>query len=410
MRVIVILAIWVLLASCTNQKSKTNNSEIMNELKEGSYGYDLQFLKKYIKPIELTEDNARVLISPEYQGRVMTSSSNGIAGKSYGWINHELIGSGKISSQFNPFGGEERFWMGPEGGPWSIYFKKGDEQVFANWVVPKEIDTVPFGLVEKTDKIARFQKEFSLENASGTTLEIEVERDIKILSKEEAEEALSLELGNSLEFVAYESINSLKNTGLNNWDENSGMLSIWLLCMFNPSEEGVVFIPFKKGSEEVLGKIVTDDYFGKVPADRLIVKDGILFFKTDGKLRSKIGIPPKRALPYCGSYDPVNNILTILWYSQPDSESKYVNSVWGGQDDPLSGDVVNSYNDGPADDGTIMGPFYEIESSSPAAALKAGESIKHTQRIFHISGKESELNTITENLFHLSIKEIKEVF
>lgn len=410
MRVIVILPLLVLLASCTNPKSKTNNSKRMSELKDGSYGYDLQFLKKYLKPIELSEDKARVLISPEYQGRVMTSSSNGICGKSYGWINHDLIKSVEISSQFNPVGGEERFWLGPEGGPWSIYFKEGVEQVFENWVVPKEIDTVPFALVEKTDKIARFKKEFSLKNASGTNLEIGVERGINILSKEEAEEALNLKLGNTVEFVAYESINSLINKGKNNWDENSGMLSIWLLCMFNPSEEGVVFIPFKKGCEEALGKIITDDYFGKVPADRLVIQDGILFFKTDGKLRSKIGIPPKRALPYCGSYDPINKVLTVLWYSQPESESKYVNSVWGRQDDPLSGDVVNSYNDGPADDGTIMGPFYEIESSSPAAALKAGKSIKHTQRIFHISGKESELNTITEKLFHLSIKEIKEVF
>ncbi|MCK7536058.1 MAG: hypothetical protein MZV63_36270 [Marinilabiliales bacterium] len=49
-----------------------------------------------------------------------------------------------------------------------------------------------------------------------------------------------------------------------------------MLAMFNPSsEDGVVFIPFKKGLEEELGPAVNDDYFGKVPSDRLIVKDGI---------------------------------------------------------------------------------------------------------------------------------------
>ncbi len=142
----------------------------------------------------------------------------------------------------------------------------------------------------------------------------------------------------------------------------------------------------------------------------MIVKDGILFFKTDGKFRSKIGISPKRAMPYCGSYDPEKQVLTLLWYSAPDNPSKYVNSKWGTQTDPFSGDAVNSYNDGPVDDGSIMGPFYEIESSSPAAFLPAGGKITHTQRIFHITGNEEQLSRITEKLFNQSLADIKKAF
>ncbi|HEX7585925.1 MAG TPA: DUF6786 family protein, partial [Prolixibacteraceae bacterium] len=170
------------------------------------------------------------------------------------------------------------------------------------------------------------------------------------------------------------------------------------------------FIPFKKGSDAELGKIVTDDYFGKVPADRLLVNDGVLFFKTDGKHRSKIGLSPQRSLPYCGSYDPKNQVLTILWFSKPEKPAKYVNSKWGKQDNTLSGDAVNSYNDGPVADGSIMGPFYEIESSSPAALLAPGEKITHKQRIFHISGDEAQLSLITEKLFNIPISEIKTAF
>lgn len=410
MRAIAIIFMLTLFISCINRGSNDKNSYSMNDYEKGSYGFDLQFLKKHIKPVELSINNSRVLIAPEYQGRVMTTSSNGLKGKSYGWINHGFIEKGELNKQFNPFGGEERFWLGPEGGPWSVYFKKGDKQVFSNWVVPENIDTVPFGLVGNTNKEARFEKEFQLENASGFKLDVKINRDISLLSKSEVESSLNLELTDAVEFVAYETKNSLTNKGANNWNNDSGMLSIWLLCMFNPSEKGVVFIPYKTGNESELGKIVTDDYFGKVPNDRLVVKEGVIFFKTDGKLRSKIGIPPQRALPYCGSYDPQNKVLTILWYSQPGSASQYVNSVWGEQEDPLSGDVVNSYNDGPADDGTILGPFYEIESSSPAAALNSGESITHTQRIFHISGEESRLNQITKKLFNLNIDEIKNVF
>lgn len=89
--------------------------------------------------------------------------------------------------------------------------------------------------------------------------------------------------------------------------------------------------------------------------------------------------------------------------------SEYVNSKWGNQD-PFKGDVVNSYNDGPVEDGSIMGPFYEIESSSSAAYLSSGQKIIHTQRIFHITSNEKKLSLITEKIFNLSITEIREAF
>jgi len=221
-----------------------------------------------------------------------------------------------------------------------------------------------------------------------------------------AEKALNIVIDASLPFVAYETQNALTNRGRDAWTRESGFLSIWLLGMFNPSESGVVVIPFKP----VKGKVVTDDYFGKVPADRLILKDSILFFRTDGKHRSKIGIAPEGAKSLCCSYDPENKALTILWLSLPEKHMPYVNSKWGPQDDPLKGDAVNSYNDGPVEDGSIMGPFYEIESSSPAALLPPGGKITHTQRIFHISGDEAKLNPITQKLFGVSIEEIKGIF
>jgi len=340
----------------------------------------------------------------------MTSTAEDDKGKSFGWINYDHFKSGQLSEQFNPFGGEERLWLGPEGGPFSIYFKAGVDQTFANWKVPKELDTEAFKIVEQSLSKALFQKDFSIENASGTVMDIGIQRSVEILSKENTEQALGISLNKELSLVAFESVNTLSNQGTNDWNATDGVLSLWMLCMFNPSEQGVVFVPYKTGTVDDLGKIVTDNYFGDVPKDRLMVKDGTIFFKVDGKYRSKIGVPPLRAMPYCGSYDPVNKILTLLWYSSPALPGKYVNSVWGEQDDPLSGDVVNSYNDGPTDDGSVMGPFYEIESSSPAAMLKSGDNLTHTQRIFHITGDEKYLSEITGALFNLSVDEIKAVF
>jgi hypothetical protein len=410
-----VLALAILLGACTTSIKKPDQMNIKTEeaCKKGTYGYDLAFLKAHqLNFIELKDSisKASLILAPDLQGRVMTSSANGNEGKSFGWINYKLIESGVVSSQFNPYGGEERLWFGPEGGPFSIYFEKGKDQVFANWLVPKEIDTKPFDVVVRTSESVSFKNKFALTNAAGTNLEIGIERNIKLLNRVEAEQALQLSLDTSLNYVAYESENILTNKGKSAWDEKAGFLSIWLLSMFNPSEQGVVFIPFKKGNETELGKIVTDDYFGKVPADRLIVKDGVLFFRTDGKCRSKIGLSPERSLPWCGSYDPKNQVLTLLWFSKSENQAKYVNSKWGKQADPLSGDAVNSYNDGPVADGSIMGPFYEIESSSPAALLASGEQITHKQRIFHISGNEAQLSQITEKLFNIPLAEIKQTF
>lgn len=390
-----------------------NPKSTKGDYKKGSYGYDVCFFKsQQIEMIQLKNEisGAAVLISPDYQGRVMTSSAEGMTGNSFGWINHDYIKAGDINTQFNPFGGEERFWLGPEGGPYSVYFDKGADQTFQNWRVPKELDTAPFDVLEKSNHKVSFQKAFELSNASGSVLKVGVERTITLLTKSKIEQVLKTQINESLSYVAYETENTLINRGNNNWTEDSGFLSIWLLCMFNPAENGVVFLPYQKGENEEKGKIVEDNYFGKVPQERLIAKNGVVYFKVDGKFRSKIGLSPQRATPYSGSYDPDKKTLTILWYSKPDEARRYVNSKWGKQENPLIGDVLNSYNDGPVEDGSMMGPFYEIESSSPAALLNSGERIKHTQRIFHITGERKLLSQITMNLFNLSLKEVEIAF
>lgn len=409
--IFLLLIILLLVFACSTQENKDRKlKKHMKQSEENTYSEDKSFLKKYCDLIELNYGNAKVLLSKDYQGRVFTSTATGDKGLSFGWINYNLFKSGKVSSQFNPYGGEERFWLGPEGGPYSIYFEKGKEQKFENWVVPKELDVLAFDVVRKSPQSVSFQEEFTLKNYTGTILNVGIERNVKLLEPQEVENALNCPIDKSLKYVAYESENILINNGLTDWNKDTGVLSIWMLAMFNPSPVGVVFIPFKKGTVEELGKIVTDDYFGKVPADRLLIKDGVLFFKTDGKFRSKIGISPKRSIPFCGSYDSQKQVLTLLWFSKEDNPKEYVNSIWGKQDNPLAGDAVNSYNDGPVADGSIMGPFYEIESSSPAAFLSSNEKVIHTQRIFHITGDENKLSLITEKLFNLSITEIKQAF
>src|SRR6185503_19358409 len=156
MNKLLIPIVMMALISCNNEgkeASSAGTDSTKHEYRKGSFGYDQNFLREYHKDLVLVgndSSDALVIVAPAYQGRVMTSTAEGKDGLSFGWVNHELIESGKRAEHINAFGGEERLWLGPEGGQFSIYFKKGVEFKFENWFVPAEFDTEAFNLVSST--------------------------------------------------------------------------------------------------------------------------------------------------------------------------------------------------------------------------------------------------------------------
>ena len=186
------------------------------------------------------------------------------------------------------------------------------------------------------------------------------------------------------------------------------MLSIWILGMYKPSPGTVVVVPIHQGGDALLGPKVNDTYFGKVPPEYLKTTSNAIFFKGDGTRRGKIGISAERSKGIAGSYDVNERILTLVTYNVPDQFLGYVNSTWKMQERPFSGDAINSYNDGSPGPGLpSLGPFYEIETSSPAAPLGPGQAIRHIQRTIHLTGSEKDLDPIIQSALGASIEEIK---
>jgi hypothetical protein len=137
----------------------------------------------------------------------------------------------------------------------------------------------------------------------------------------------------------------------------------------------------------------------------------VVFLSADGKYRSKIGLNPMRTTGILGSYDSANNVLTLVQFNKPPGVKEYVNSLWKLQDNPYGGDAANAYNDGPATPGAKpMGPFFELESSSPAAALAPGESITHVRRTIHLSGPKAALDAVSRSTLGVSIEAIEGAF
>lgn len=379
-----------------------------------TYIDEYRFLHRHTQTIELQPErtsDARVVVCPDLQGRVMTSTATGWGGLSFGWINRDLIASGEKRKHINAYGGEDRFWLGPEGGQFSIFFAKGDPQDLAHWQTPAPIDSEPFDVQRTSLESVHLRKKFRVENASGTGFEVDLQREIRILTKNDPGRILGIEPGYGVHWVGFQSRNKVTNQGSNEWKKESGLLSAWILGMFTPSPATTVVIPFRQGTDDKLGPVVNDAYFGKVPGDRLRVDPGVVYFKGDGQKRSKIGIPPRRSLGVLGSYDADREVLTIVHFNQPKGVTDYVNSMWEQQKEPFAGDAANSYNDGPASPGAAaLGPFYELESSSPALTLKPGISFVHVHSTFHFQGPLEELDKIAVHVLGVGLVKITGAF
>jgi len=305
----------------------------------------------------------------------------------------------------NAYGGENRLWLGPEGGPFSLYFSKGADMRFENWKVPAAIDTEPWSVNAVDSVSVQLQKNGKLQNYAGTNLQFTIDRTIRILDLTEIEKLVGGPIAQDVHSVGYSTYNSITNAGKNDWNEKSGTPCIWILDMFPPSAETTIIIPYKESSNSP--KAVTTNYFGNIPANRIKMQNGMLFFKADGKYRGKLGIAPSAAKNFAGSFDAQLNVLTIAFFTI-DSNGKYLNQEWTTQKLPFSGDAVNAYNDGALANGNQLGPFYEIESVGPAAFLKAGTSSPfHEHTVLHFTGSKMGLGNIALRVFGVSLNQIE---
>ena len=341
----------------------------------------------------------------------MTSTTGGSDPPSFGWIGRAAIASGQRQPHMNVFGGEDRFWLGPEGGQYALYFKAGDPFDLDHWQVPEPLDWGAWDVDTQSVTSVRFHKRITLSNYARAQMAIDIDRTVRMLSRDDAKVLLGESPSDAVRMVAFESSNTVTNVGHARWEAESGLVSVWILGQFNPSADTTIALPFAPGPDAALGPLVNDKYFGAVPSDRLTVNGSTLLFRGDGRYRSKIGLSPSRALSLAGSYDAAAHVLTLVQYTRPPGATSYVNSMWEIQREPYRGDVLNSYNDGPPAPGKPpLGPFYELETSSPALGLAPGESYTHVHRTFHLAGPETELDRIAHATLGLSLSAVAATF
>jgi hypothetical protein len=382
-----------------------------------SYRAVTEFLRRHTHVVELTDDRGvRIAVCPQWQGRVMTSTCGGPEGPSFGFVNRPFIETGTPDPRFSNYGGEDRLWLAPEGGQFSLWFQPGVEQTPENWFTPPALSRGAWEVTSRPhDRDCVMDTQMAFQNASASEFELDVARRVRLLGAEDFRrffgESAAETLGKSgAKMVAYETVNQITNQGAP-WTKQQGLVSIWILGMFSAGPQTAVIMPYKPGPEARLGPVVRSDYFGPIPPERLKLTPQAVLFKADGGYRAKIGTSQRRARNVLGSIDFAGAVLTLVQFTMPADPARhdYLNNVWEvPQAEPYVGDVANSYNDGSTACGEQLGAFYEIESLSPTVPLETGESLIHRHRTVHLQADLEVLSTFCEEILGVELETVRQ--
>ncbi len=375
---------------------------------------ELDFLRRHTEVVLLQGSGGeQVVVTPHWQGKTMTSGFAGQEGQGSGWINKPFIASRREDIQANLHGGEDRFWIGPEGGQFAFFFDPGRPFDFSFWRCPQLIDRQAFEVVSSAPSAIELSARGRLRNHRGFEFDMQLGRRVVLLERSDVETGLSERLPDEVSVVGHESANRLRNVGDRDWLPQAGLPCIWNLGMFPPTPRTVMLLPFREGATDAAEPAVSSNYFGPVDERRLKIEAerGVALFSGDGLYRSKLGVGFPRARAYLGSWTPETGRLTLVQFNLPSEiEHGYCCNLWEEQAEPFAGDVVNVYNDGPNESGGCLGPFYELETLSPALGLRVGQEYEHLHRTLHLFGPREALEDFARRWFGISLAEVERKF
>ncbi len=384
-----------------------DNTTLVNT--QPSFNNDKVLLETQFTPVVLENLQGKLIVLPELQGRAMVGTfkvakEDPFHDKSLGWINRRYL-QNKHTDPGAAVGGSTRLWFGSEKGPYAIFFAPGKPQTVPNIRVPDAISMDEYKVVRRSASSVHMQATADILNYSKFVFEVDIQRSISLINEGDLLKALSISSLDTVNAFAYEAHTKIKNVGSADWTAKTGMLSIWDLSAFDPSDNNTVVMPIRGSLTEPTA------YFNENSTSHYRIMDDIVYYRANAKYMNKIGIPIENTKPVLGSYDSENNLLTIITFSFNPADKYYNNAVWFEDGyEAHKGEAINVFNDGSVDGKPPFGPFYELETSSSARPLKAGETHSHTHKVFHVTGERHTLNQISENLFGVDLATIENVF
>ena len=313
----------------------------------------------------------------------------------------------------NVFGGEDRFWLGPEGGQFSLYFKKGDPFDLAHWQVPEGFDWGAWDVASQSPTAVQFRKRLSLRNYAGTPFEIDVDRTVRLLDRRRDRDApRDCTRRQRVRSVAFESSNTVTNAGSARMAAGVGAgvdRGFWGCSTRRrrpPSPS------LRQGPEATLGP----------DRQRRLLRQGpgrSPGRQAAGDLLPRRWAVPQQDRPLAG---PGAAGRRQLRRGRSRADARAVHAA--GRRRPLRqldvGDSAGSRTRATSSTATTtarrpraqppLGPFYELETSSPALSLAPGERYTHVHRTFHLAGPEADLDAVARATLKIPLAEIAGAF
>ena len=330
-----------------------------------SYHDALNYLAQKTSVIELYNQwGGRVAVCPDWNGRILTSTCDGLDGNSFGFVNVQAIDN----EQFEKFGGEDQWTISP-------------------LIHPFTVDNV------KENKTA-LQQTLSMTDANGVPVDVHLSRSISLLSRQAIGSWFGDAVAEALE-QADVSVVSFRTENIVRSQQKAHIASRQR-GMFNASPHTTVIVPTVPEGFAPKPIPVEIDYLGRSPHGRIRHLPQTLLFRADGQGRCRITIPFSSAPPIIGAVELRQGVLTLWTFDLPNGSEE---------------DIIRIYNPGRSHGNELdWATYHEINCFSSAQELLPENSLTYCQCTLHLNADNKVLDDLVQQIFDVSLEAIRSRF
>ena len=327
-----------------------------------SYHDVLNYLTQKTSVIELYDQlGGRVAVCPEWNGRILTSTCEGLEGDSFGFANVRVMDT----DQFEDFGGEDQWTISPLIHSFTVESIKENKAVL--------------------------QRTLSMTDANGTPVEFHLSRTISLLNRQKIGTLFGDSITESLEqenasVVCFRTENTV-------WTKEKAWVASRQRGMFNASPHQCIIVLTPPEDDSESEPFPVDiDYMGGSPHNRIRHLPQALLIRADGHGRCRVTIPFSQSPPIFGAVELRFGTLTLWTFDLPDTSDE---------------DVVRIYNSGRSHGSALdWATYYEMNCFAAAQQLQPEQPLTYCQGTLHLNADNQTFGNIVQKIFDVSLEDI----
>ena len=323
----------------------------------------LNYLVQKTSVIELYDQfGGRIAVCPEWNGRVMTSTCDGLKGDSFGCIKVQAIDA----ELFENFGGEDHWTLSPTIHSFTIETLKEQKVIL--------------------------QRTLRMTDANGVSGEFHLSRSVFLLNRRNIRDLFGDAVADSLEREDVSAVSfRTENTARS---QKQAWVASRLRGMFNASPTTAILLTTPPENFETGRSSVIVDYLGGSPHSRIRYLPQTMLMRADGQKQCQVTLPFPDAPPIIGAIELRLGALTLWTFDLPNVSED---------------DVVRIYNaNRPPTEGLDWATYYEINCFSAAQRLFSENSLTYCQSILHLNANNAVLDDLVRQIFDVSLEDISQ--